>query len=199
MTAAPMTRRPTLLQGARLRTLLVVAVVAVAIVGIVLVMDRPADDGVTSVTLKGDVAAAAPAVGAIPPDFTVTTTDGTQVSLASLAGQPVWLTFGASWCADCRAEATDLESVYQAWAPKGLTMLQVSIDESSDAVRDYAKRAGLTFPMAADADDLVAGQYRILGIPSHFFIARDGTVQEMRIGGLPKDQMERSVQAIVES
>lgn len=199
MHAASMTRRPTLLPvGGRLRTLLGVAVVAAAIVGVVLWMDKPAADGTTAVDLTGDVAAAAPVVGAVPPDFTITTTDGTPVTLSDYQGQPVWLTFGASWCADCRSEATDLQATYEQLKDQGLVVLQVSIQEDTQAVLDYAKRAGLSFTMAADPTDAVSSRYRILGIPTHYFIGRDGTISEVRIGGLPLTEMQRAAGAIVE-
>lgn len=198
MQTASMTRRPTLPVGGRLRTLLGVAVVALAIVALVLWVDRPADDGVTSVELTGDVAAAAPVLGATAPDFTLTTTDGTPVTLSELQGQPVWLTFGASWCADCRSEAPDLEATYQALKDQGLVVVQVSIQEDSQAAADYATRAGLTYTIAADPTDSVASRYRILGIPTHYFIDRDGTISEIRIGGLPLDEMQRAAGAIVE-
>jgi len=199
METVTITRRPTLLPvGGRLRTLLGVAALAVAIVGVVLWVDRPADDGVTSVNLTGDIAAAAPEVGAPAPDFRITTTDGKVVSLSDYKGQPVWLVFGASWCADCRAEAADLQATYQTFKDKGLQVLQVSIEEDTQAVKDYAGRVGLTFPMAADPQTIVAGQYRILGIPTHYFIDRDGIISQMRIGGMPATDMTAAAGSIVE-
>ena len=94
-------------------------------------------------------------MGAVPPDFSGVTYDGTAVSLADYAGKPVWLTFGASWCPDCRAESPDIEATYQANKDQGLVVLGVFINETADDVAGYAERAGLTFPIAVDpnADD----------------------------------------------
>ena len=134
----------------------------------------------------------------VAPDFRITTTDGKVVSLSDYKGQPVWLVFGASWCADCRAEAADLQATYQTFKDKGLQVLQVSIEEDTQAVKDYAGRVGLTFPMAADPQTIVAGQYRILGIPTHYFIDRDGIIRQMRIGGMPAADMTAAAGSIVE-
>lgn len=41
-------------------------------------------------------------IGEIAPDFTITLTDGKQVTLSSLRGKVVMLQFTASWCGVCR-------------------------------------------------------------------------------------------------
>ena len=43
-------------------------------------------------------------VGEMAPDFTITLTDGKQVTLSSLRGKVVMLQFTASWCGVCRKE-----------------------------------------------------------------------------------------------
>jgi cytochrome c biogenesis protein CcmG/thiol:disulfide interchange protein DsbE len=184
--------------SSRIQTIVVVTVTAVVIGAAAwFVGGQGSDDGVTSINLTGDVAGAAPAVGAIPPDFTAQTYDGTKVALSDYAGQPVWLTFGASWCPDCRTEAPDVEATYQAYQDRGLVVLGVFIDESADDVSSYAQRAGLTFPIAVDQNELVASTYRTMGIPTHFFIGADGRVKEIRVGALPKSEMERAVSELI--
>ena len=66
------------------------------------------------------------------------TADGTPISLSDYAGKPVWLTFGASWCPDCRVEAPDIEAAYQANKDKGLAVVGVFISESADDIAGYA-------------------------------------------------------------
>jgi peroxiredoxin len=185
------------LASERLRTIVVLAVVGVLLAGAAIVVEQPwADDGYTGVTLTGDVSGVAPAAGLVPPDFQATTTDGTTVSLAAYKGKPVWLTFGASWCADCRGEAPDIQATYEKYAPAGLVVLSVSIDEDEQAVRAYAERVGLTFPQVADPSTTIASRYRILGVPTHYFISPDGIIEEVRLGGLPPAEMERLVGTI---
>jgi peroxiredoxin len=129
--------------------------------------------------------------------LTGTAIDGTAVSMAALKGQPTWLTFGASWCPDCRAEATDLQASYAKYQPQGLAVLGVFIDEGQEAVTDYAGRVGFTFPVVADPQGKIADLYRTYGIPIHFFVGRDGTIQDVRIGRLTPSDMEQLVQQIV--
>ncbi len=198
MSAAGVTVRHDRNGTSRLQTVVVVVITAIVIGAAAwFVSGRGGDDGVTSVDLSGEIAGAAPALGAIPPDFSAQTYDGQKVALSDYAGQPIWLTFGASWCPDCRTEATDVEATYQAYRDQGLVVLGVFIDESADDIASYAKLAGLTFPIAVDQNELVASTYRTMGIPTHFFIGADGRVKEIRVGALPKSEMERAVSEII--
>ncbi len=183
--------------GGRLTTIAVVVVTAIVIGIVAYVIDQPASaSGVTKVQLT-DTSATPPQAGQVPPDFQATTVDGKLVSLSQFKGQPVWLTFGASWCGDCRAEAPDLQATYAKLKDKGLVLVAVSIQEDSAAVQEYAKRMGFTFTMVPDPDTRIADQYHILGIPTHYFIGRDGVIKEVRLGGLKPAEMEQLVGQIL--
>ncbi len=198
MNAANAARRPSGRLAGRLQTIVVIAVVAV-VVGVLAysALGIGQTDGVTKVELPANAADAAPQVGAIPPNFSGITYDGKPVSLADYAGKPVWLTFGASWCPDCRTESADVQATYTANKDKGLVVLGVFINEPATDVAGYAKRAGLTFPIAVDPNADIAAAYRSMGIPTHVFIGSDGKVREIRIGALSKDDMARAVAAIM--
>ena len=139
----------------------------------------------------------APKIGSPAQDFTGTTTDGKQVSLSSYKGQSVWLTFGASWCAACVAEAPDIEAAYQKFKTKGVVVLAISISEDSATVKDYANRVGLTFPMIADPDTRISSAYRVYGIPAHFFIDKAGVLHSTKTGGLSTGQMDAALTEVI--
>ena len=182
----------------RLRALLAVAATGVLVAAIAFVVG-PGGGGLTTVALTGDTSAPPPAVGSAAPDFSAKTVDGETISLGSLRGKPVWLTFGASWCADCRAEAPDLQATYAAFRNRGLQVVGVFVREDAAAVAGYADRAGLTFPLVADPVTRIASRYRARGIPTHFFIDADGVVRGIRLGGLEPAEMERLVTDLLET
>ncbi|HEX5148492.1 MAG TPA: TlpA disulfide reductase family protein [Candidatus Limnocylindrales bacterium] len=184
--------------GERTRTLLVMLVVGAAIVAGAWLLDRSGAASYTTIELRGDTSGARPLVGAVPPDFSAVTVTGEPFKLADLAGRPIWLTFGASWCGDCRAEAPDLEATYERYAPVGLAVVSIWIEESDADVRDYADRVGLTFTKIADPTTALASRYRTYGLPTHFFIGPDGTIREIRLGGLPADEMDRLAKSILQ-
>lgn len=197
MSAAGIAARPAGRMAGRLQTILVIAVTAVVIGAVAFLVSGPDTSGFTKVDLSGDVAGSAPAVGALPPAFSGTTYDGKTVSLKDYAGKPMWLTFGASWCPDCRSEAPDVEAIYQKYKDQGLVVLGVFISENASDISGYAGRAGLTFPIVVDERTAIASTYRTLGIPTHFFIGADGRIREIRIGALPKDEMDRAIAALM--
>jgi peroxiredoxin len=198
MDAPTATRVPTAgptLRRRRLTTLTVMVVTAVVIAAVAVAVNQRATTatGVTDVSIVGDTTGAAPTVGQPAPDFAATTVAGKAVRLSDFHGQPVWLTFGASWCQPCRAENPDIKATAERFAPEGLVVLAVFISEDDAAVTDYADRIGLDYIKVADPNTTIASKYRILGIPSHFFIDRDGVLRVMKVGSLDIAGMERSI------
>jgi cytochrome c biogenesis protein CcmG/thiol:disulfide interchange protein DsbE len=183
------------IRESRLGTLLVLAVTAAVVMVGAYLVDRPpaAAAGVQAVQLTGAGDGAPPKVGTPAQDFTATTVDGKKVSLSSFKGQAVWLTFGASWCAACKAEAPDIEAAYEKFKPQGVVVLSVSISEDSATVKDYGDRIGLTFPKIADPETRIASAYRVNGIPAHFFINSSGVLVSVKTGGLSPEQMDAAL------
>ena len=190
------------LRESRLGTVLVLGVTAALVTGGAYLVERPKAAATTTTagggagTTATNVVAGdgpAPKIGQVAAGFTGITTDGKSVSLSSLKGQAVWLTFGASWCAACVAEAPDIEAAYKTFKPKGVEVLAISISEDSATVKDYATRVGLTFPMVADPDTTIASLYRVYGIPAHFFIDKAGVLRVVKTGGLSPEQMSTSL------
>ncbi len=184
----------------RIATLAIMGVTAAIIAAVAFMVNQPAAgaQGVTSVTLTGAAAGEPPTVGKQAPDFVATTIDGKAVRLSDLKGKPVWLTFGASWCQPCRAENPDIQATWQKFADRGLVVLAIFISEDASAVRDYADRVGLTYQKVADPDTRIASEYRLMGIPSHYFIDRSGVLRQLKIGSLDPAAMEAALQAILE-
>jgi len=190
--AAPSLRRPARPAAApsRLVTLGVMAITAVLIVAAAYLANRPADaTGLTPVDLTGNPTGPAPIVGQAAPPFTAKLVDGTTLSLADLKGKVVWLTFGASWCQPCRSENPDILASYEAFKDRGVVVVQAFMQEDQVAVADYANRVGLTYLKIPDPTTRLSTEYRILGIPTHFFIGPDGVLRQVKVGTMNRDEM----------
>lgn len=184
-------------RGSRGWTVTVMGVTAVVILAVSYLANRPASGGsFTSIVLTGPASGPAPEVGKPAPDFTATTIEGARVTLSKLRGHPVWLTVGASWCQPCRAENPDVEAAYEKYRGQGLKVLAIFTQDNRSDIEEYAKRAGLTYPKVDDSDGRIASSYRIVGIPSHFFIDSSGVLREIRISSLDPATMDENLAEI---
>lgn len=120
-------------------------------------------------------------VGTSAPDFRARTLDAARTkSLADYRGQVVLLNVWATWCLPCRVEMPSIEKLHQAYAPKGLKIVAVSVDDpGTDAqIRDFVKSFGLTFEVLHDAPNKITEDYQLTGYPETFVIGRDGVIRK---------------------
>jgi thiol-disulfide isomerase/thioredoxin len=179
--------------GSKLGNTVVIAVTVLAVLGGVWLVDSwthaPAEsdgsattaDGLSAVNVTVDPDQPAPEVGQPAADFTAVSSTGQAVSLSALQGKPVWLVFGATWCSNCRAEAPDLQLIQDEYGDR-INVVAVYVGENSSTVADYAARAGLKFPQVPDTSGDIAANYRVMGVPAHFFIAADGNISAIQVG-----------------
>lgn len=153
----------------------------------------------TSWSVTGIVRASgpAPSVGRPAPDFRAYGLDGAPIQLSALRGHPVWLTFWATWCPPCRAESPDIQAAYQQYKEQGLVVVALDLSEDPATVRDYAKRAGLSFTFAGDPTAEVAGSYLVTGLPVHFFIDAGGVLRDQKLGTLGKKSIQQELTRIL--
>jgi len=134
--------------------------------------------------LRGELNAVA--VGSSAPDFRAVTVESTPRvrTLADYAGHVVLLNVWATWCGPCRVEMPSMEALHRDFAPKGLRVVAVSIDQIAGApqIREYARELGLTFDILHDSSQAISRAYQVQGYPQSFVIGRDGTIRRKWIG-----------------
>jgi len=166
---------------------------AVVIASLVWFFASPSAGAETSqaVSLKATASGPPPHLGKPASDFRAAGLDGSPVELSAYRGHPVWITFWATWCPPCRAEAPDIQAAYEQYKDQGLIVLAVNFAEDPATVRDYVGRLGLTFTVVEDPTTDVAALYRVNGLPAHFFIDSDGVLRDWKMGALgPKTMQE---------
>lgn len=132
-----------------------------------------------------------------PPEFSGFTADGDRVSSASLSGRVVILNFWATWCLECRPEMPVFERLHRELMPHGLSVIGINAREKSAAVRVYAKKLGLTFPLLLDPKGTINTAYGVIGLPTTFLIGRDGRPVGLAIG--PRDWDGKPARALIEA
>lgn len=142
-------------------------------------------------------------VGDVAPELTglangeevgLTDLDGNPIRLADLRGHPVWINFWATWCPPCQEETPVLRDVYEEFAPSGLKLVAISVQETSiDDVRAYVQRFGLRYTIGFDATSAVFHTYRAYGLPTHVFVDGQGVIREIILGPVTRDRAEQIV------
>lgn len=150
----------------------------------------------TRVPDQADTAAQVAArVNFAAPDFSAATLDGRTVALRDLRGKTVLVNFWATWCPPCRAEMPTIQSVYAAH-PDGLTVLAIDEVEAPGVVRDFVGSLGLGYPILLDADGSIGQQFRVQGLPTSYFIDRDGIIRAANLGPMDRAYVEAHVDAL---
>lgn len=166
-------------------TLIVVVVIVIAVVGAQFAQQN----------------AAPVADGNQAPGFTVTTFDGEEVSLESLAGNVVVVNFWASWCVPCEEEAPILQQAWEQYQDENFVMIGIT---HSDIRRDslaFIDEYGLTYPNAPDPAARIYEAYGLTGVPESFVVAPDGELAYVLRGVLSEmteDDFFAAIDALLE-
>ncbi len=140
---------------------------------------------------QGNTGAIVPGVPA--PDFRLSSLDGQPTSLADLRGKAVVLNFWASWCPPCRSEMPHLQAVAEKYRDQGLVVLAVNLDESPAVIRSFLDRQQIKLNVLLDPGQHTAEKYKILPLPTTFFVGRDGVVRSRVEGEMDLNRAEAEV------
>ena len=100
-----------------------------------------------------------PEVGKPAPDFSLTTGDGSQVSLKDYHGKWVVLYFyPKDFTSGCTLEAQNFQRDLSKYTDAGVVILGVSVD-TAQSHKDFCAKEGLNFKLLADTDAKVSEQY----------------------------------------
>ena len=121
-------------------------------------------------------------LGSKAPDFTAYTlySAPNPTRLADYQGKVLMINVWATWCLPCRVEMPSIEALQKDYAPKGLKIIAVSIDDpgTEAAIRTFANQYKLTFEILHDPNKTIVDAYDIGGYPETFIIGRDGIIRK---------------------
>jgi len=122
-----------------------------------------------------------PLDGQLAPDFTLMMTSGKEVSMTQYRdGQPAMIFFWATWCPHCRTQLKELTRNRQEIEANGITIILVDVGESLQTVKEYIDANNISFDIFLDENTEVAGEYKIVGVPTFFFVDREGIILDVK-------------------
>ena len=104
------------------------------------------------------------------------------------------MTFGSSWCLDCRAETPLLEELHQ--KNSDLVMPSVDSNEAADVVQDYVDESCITYPVLLDCNGSINRLYEVIVIPIGLFIDSDGVIRAKIVDKVTPEILEEKLPLI---
>lgn len=118
---------------------------------------------------------------------------GEIVRLSALKGQVVLINFWATWCGPCRLEMPHLDQLQKEMAGK-VRVIALGADprETPETLAAYAKDRQLSLTVAHDGG-AASRTYQAFGLPTSFFIDKNGIIREKVTGAMTLEQMKALV------
>src|SRR5213075_1892765 len=147
-----------------------------------------------------------PEVGKPAPDFSLTTGDGSQVSLKDYRGKWVVLYFyPKDFTSGCTMEAHNFQRDLAKFEQSGAVILGVSVD-TAQSHKDFCAKEGLNFKLLADSDAKVSNEYGSvmdykgskLAARNTFIINPKGEVAKVYTGVKPAEHSEQVLKDLAE-
>lgn len=136
-------------------------------------------------------------VGAVAPDFTITTPEGKPISLKDFRGKYVLVDFWASWCKPCRMANPALVKLYEKYKGRGLEIFGVSLDAQQDQWVNAIRADGLTWKHGSDLkywSSSPAKLYKVSGIPYSVLLDAEGKIVAKN---LHADQLDQALDQLL--
>ena len=140
-----------------------------------------------------------------PADPPMIDAQGFQRILEQNRGKALLVNFWATWCEPCRAEYPMLNELAKQYAPKGLQVVGVSMDDDGDLIlmRRFLARYKPIFPNyrktagaeAAFRESILSGWTG--SMPVSIFYGKDGKQAGHFIGEKGREQYEAAIQGLL--
>jgi peroxiredoxin Q/BCP len=147
-----------------------------------------------------------PEMGKPAPDFSLTTGDGSQVSLKDYRGKWVVLYFyPKDFTSGCTMEARNFQRDLSKYEESGAVILGVSVD-TAQSHKDFCTKEGLNFKLLADPDGKVSTEYGSvmdykgskLAARNTFIINPKGEIAKVYTGVKPAEHSEQVLKDLTE-
>ncbi|OLS38007.1 hypothetical protein BTR22_05750 [Alkalihalophilus pseudofirmus] len=114
------------------------------------------------------------------PDFTLPALNGTDsVTLSTLKGKVVLLTFFTTWCPDSKRDILEKQALFQSMNRDDVKMIFVHVTgrDSSVDLSKWQEEMQLTLPVYMDLGTKTYDAYRCMGVPTTVLLDKDQSIK----------------------
>ena len=132
-------------------------------------------------------------------DFTLKDPSGADVKLSDYKGKVVLINFWATWCGPCRVEIPEFVEVYTELKDRGFVILGVLSQDtpSKEQLAAFMAENRMEYPVLYTSEPLEKAFGELVGLPTSFLLGRDGSVCAKQLGPASKEDVKRSVEALL--
>jgi peroxiredoxin len=116
------------------------------------------------------------------PDFTLKDLDGKPVSMSSLRGKVVVLSFWFPACGPCRQELPLMQKVYTDYRGKGVEFLALDMMADDGGARRFFTEKGIGFQSLSSSWAVEGAAYRVDSAPTTIVVDGQGRMLFRHVG-----------------
>ncbi|WP_048600286.1 TlpA family protein disulfide reductase [Rubeoparvulum massiliense] len=139
----------------------------------------------------------APRIGFKAPNFTLTTMDGSEITLWEIE-KPVVINFWGSWCEPCQIEAPEIQAAYEQYQDRVEILAVNTSDPNPEQAQEFVNMFNYTMPVPMDTEMAVFKQYRINGLPTTLLLDKNGVIQDLWLGILQEGELTKRIGKLAE-
>jgi thiol-disulfide isomerase/thioredoxin len=134
--------------------------------------------------------------------FSGETESGQMLDSEALAGQVVVMNWWYSACAPCRAEAPDLQALYEEFQDQGVQFVGVNVRDTSETALAFDRKFGISFPSIMDAQTgnvslAFQGIVSPQAVPTTLVIDKQGKVASRILGRIDPSILRTLIETVV--
>jgi thiol-disulfide isomerase/thioredoxin len=138
--------------------------------------------------------------------FDLKTLDGKPISSKSIAGKVAIVDIWGTWCPPCRMEIPNFVELMKRHKSDDFVLIglndedrkqNVDAEKSAKLASDFAKKNGITYPLALIDTKTIKQVPKFSGYPTTLFIDRTGKVRLVEVGYHPADYMDGIVKELL--
>lgn len=136
--------------------------------------------------------------GGKPPAFELVDLEGNLKQLSDYEGKAVVINFWGTFCPPCVKEMPEFERQYAKWKDQGLVILAINLSEDTLTVNNFVRRFDLNYPILRDVNRKTERSYGLKSYPTTFFINPNGTIMEIKVGGMTEEEIDERIERLLQ-